>query len=406
MEEKKKVPAVRFKEFTGDWERKKLGVVFKEYSEKNHPELPPLTIVQGGGTVLRDESDRSLQYDRSSLPNYKMVNKDDFIIHLRSFEGGMEKATITGIISPAYHTFHGQNIDSRFYYAYFRSRKFIDHDLFPYVYGIRDGRSIDVEGMKKIRIPYPSHKEQKQIGDFLDGIDFFLTLRQQKLNQLKKLKSYFLQNMFPAKGKKVPKIRFKGFTGDWEQRKLGDILVDLYNGQTPSRYRKDFWNGDVNWLTSGELNRGLVSNTIEKITNAGQDSAHLRVVPKGTFVMAITGLEAAGTRGNCAILGIDTTLNQSCMALFADEKKLDSKFLFQWYRMIGEDYGIRFTQGTKQQSYNVDIVKKLEIILPEIEEQQKIGKFLYKLDNLITLHQRKTEELQRLKEFMLQNLFV
>ena len=78
-----------------------------------------------------------------------MVNKGDFIVHLRSFEGGLEKATTQGIISPAYHTFHGEKIDSRFYYAYFRSEKFINYDLFPYVYGIRDGKSIDIAGMKK-----------------------------------------------------------------------------------------------------------------------------------------------------------------------------------------------------------------------------------------------------------------
>lgn len=119
-----KVPEVRFRGFTGDWEKRKLGSIFEEYSEKNHAELPPLMIVQGGGTILRDESDRSLQYDRSNLSSYKMVNKDDFIVHLRSFEGGLEKASSQGIISPAYHTFHGEGIDARFYYAYFRSAVF------------------------------------------------------------------------------------------------------------------------------------------------------------------------------------------------------------------------------------------------------------------------------------------
>ncbi len=191
-----KVPQIRFKGFSGDWEQRKLGEVFKEYSEKNHPELPPLTIIQGEGTIFRDDSDRSLQYDRSCLPNYKMVNKGDFIVHLRSFEGGLEKATTQGIISPAYHTFHGEKIDSRFYYAYFRSEKFINYDLFPYVYGIRDGKSIDIAGMKKILIPFPSQSEQKRIGDFIGSLDLFLTLYQRQLNQLQSVKKFMLQNMF------------------------------------------------------------------------------------------------------------------------------------------------------------------------------------------------------------------
>lgn len=116
--------------------------------------MPALTIIQGGGTIRRDESERNLQYDKASLAGYKVVNVGDFIVHLRSFEGGLERATSLGIISPAYHTFHGEGIDSRFYYTYFRSHRFISNDLKPHVYGIRDGRSIDIDGMKTIDIPY------------------------------------------------------------------------------------------------------------------------------------------------------------------------------------------------------------------------------------------------------------
>ncbi|WP_196600487.1 restriction endonuclease subunit S [Pectinatus frisingensis] len=204
---------------------------------------------------------------------------------------------------------------------------------------------------------------------------------------------------------KVPKLRFPGFTDAWEQHKLGDIIDGLYNGQTPSRFRDDFWNGDINWLSSGELNRSVVKMTSEKITAAGQDNANLRIVPKNTFVMAITGLEAVGTRGNCGILGINTTLNQSCMAVFVNKKTLSTQFLFQWYKMIGEDYGIRFTQGTKQQSYNATIIKDLDICLPKVEEQSKIGIFLSNIDNLINLHQRKLSHLQAKKKSLLQKMF-
>jgi len=203
----------------------------------------------------------------------------------------------------------------------------------------------------------------------------------------------------------IPNIRFKGFNGDWEQRKLGDVIADLYNGQTPSRFKEEYWNGDISWLSSGELNRGHVNHSIENITKAGQESAHLRLIPRGTFVMAITGLEAPGTRGNCAILDFETTLNQSCMALFPKKDMLTSEFLFQWYRKVGEDYGIRFTQGTKQQSYNAEIIKDLDICLPKVDEQKKISDYLDYIDNLITLHQRKCEEIKELKKYMLQKMF-
>jgi len=196
MNKENKTPLIRFKGFSDDWEQRKLGEVFVEYSQKNHTELPPLTIIQGGGTVLRDESDRNLMYDKANLSNYKMVRKGDFIVHLRSFEGGLELATNTGVISPAYHTLHGDDTDSRFYYSYFRSRKFIDNDLTPHVYGIRDGRSIDIEGMKTINIPYTSFAEQKAIGDYISNLDNLITLHQRKVEKLKNIKKSMLQKMF------------------------------------------------------------------------------------------------------------------------------------------------------------------------------------------------------------------
>lgn len=195
-----KKPEIRFEGFTDDWEQRKLGEVFEEYSEKNHEELPPLTIIQGGGTILREESDRALQYDKSSLSGYKMVKKNDFIVHLRSFEGGLEKANTDGIISPAYHTFHGENTDSRFYYPFFRSKRFIDTLLKPHVYGIRDGKSIDIEGMKSIMIPVPSYKEQQAIGGYIETLDHLITLHQRKCDEIKEIKKFMLQNMFPQKG--------------------------------------------------------------------------------------------------------------------------------------------------------------------------------------------------------------
>lgn len=195
-----KKPEIRFAGFTDDWEQRKLGEVFQEYSEKNHPELPALTIIQGGGTVLREESERKLQYDKSSLAGYKMVREDDFIVHLRSFEGGLEKSNHNGLISPAYHTFHGDEVDSRFYYPYFRSYEFIKHKLVPHVYGIRDGRSIDIDGMKTIEIPWTLYEEQKKIGDYIESLDTLITLHQRKCDELKEFKKYMLQNMFPQKG--------------------------------------------------------------------------------------------------------------------------------------------------------------------------------------------------------------
>ena len=169
---------VTMRALVSSWEQRKLGEVFEEYSDKGHPELPALTIIQGGGTVRRDESNRNLQFDSDSLSNYKTVNPGDFIVHLRSFEGGLEKATHRGLISPAYHTFRSGGASSDFYYLYFRSNRFINTDLKPHVYGIRDGRSIDIEGMTTILIPWTNVEEQELIGSFFTDLDNLITLHQ------------------------------------------------------------------------------------------------------------------------------------------------------------------------------------------------------------------------------------
>ena len=252
MVERANAPEIRFAGFADPWEQRKLGEVFEEYSEKNRADLPPLTIIQGGGTVYRDESNRNLQFDKNSLSNYKAVDPDDFIVHLRSFEGGLEKATCCGLISPAYHTFHGDGIDSDFYYLYFRSKRFIDTDLKPHVYGIRDGRSIDVDGMKTISIPWATINEQRAIGGFFKSLDSLLTLHQRKHDKLVQLKKSMLDKMFPKPGETEPEIRFAGFTDPWEQRKLGDCF-DFLQNNTLSRADLNSESGGARNIHYGDI---------------------------------------------------------------------------------------------------------------------------------------------------------
>ena len=116
---------VRYKADDGsdfpDWEEKKMTDLFTRIVEKNRTDLPALTIIQGQGTVRRDESDRRISYDSKGLKNYKVVRKDNFIVHLRSFEGGLEIANQDGIVSTAYHVYQGNaNVNPKFYYPYFQ----------------------------------------------------------------------------------------------------------------------------------------------------------------------------------------------------------------------------------------------------------------------------------------------
>lgn len=374
-----------------------MGDVFKEYSEKNHTELSALTIIQGGGTVKREDSDRNLMYDTSNLSNYKMVRKDDFIVHLRSFEGGLEKSSLDGIISPAYHTFHSDMADSRFYYPYFRSYEFIKHKLVSHVYGIRDGRSIDIDGMKTIEIPYTSIEEQRKIGDYLDCLDHLITLHQRKCEQTKKLKKYMLQKMFPQNGAKVPEIRFDGFTYDWEQRKLGEVLISLQNN-TLSRadlsnetgIAKNVHYGDV-LIKFGDVldvsREQLPMIKDEKIL----DKYKASFLQNGDVIIADTAedttvgkcSEIAGLRDEVVLSGLHTIP-------YRPVEKFATGYL-GYYLNSGayHDQLIPLMQGIKVTSISKSAMQDTDIVYPKsTEEQAMIGSYFQSLDHLITLHQR------------------
>lgn len=396
MQDNEKKPALRFKGFTDPWEQRKLGEVFEEYSEKNHAELPPLTIIQGGGTIRRDESERALQYDKSSLSNYKMVNKDDFIVHLRSFEGGLEKASSQGIISPAYHTFHGEDVDSRFYYAYFRSKNFINKDLKPHVYGIRDGRSIDIEGMKTIRIPWASYPEQKSIGDFLTHLDTLITLHQRKYEKLVNIKKSMLDKMFPQNGASVPEIRFKGFTDPWEQRKVGTLIED-YTEKTVTQNQYPV-------LTSSQQ-QGIVLQedyfADRQVTT--DNNVGYYVLPKGYFTYRSRSDTDVFVFNRNNI--VDKGIISYYYPVFAP-KSCDSNFLLR--RL---NHGIKkqlsmAAEGTGQKVLAHAKFKNMAVDVPSQSEQEKIGTILEELDTLITLHQRKLEKLQNIKKSCLEKMFV
>lgn len=392
--ETKKAPTIRFRGFTDDWEQRKLGEIFTERSEKKHEYLPPLTIIQGCGTVRRDEMDRELIYDKSSLSNYKLVKKNDFIVHLRSFEGGLEKSNIEGIVSPAYHIFHGEKINTEFYYSFFRSNDFINHKLVPFVYGIRDGRSIDIAGMKTIKIPYPSVNEQNRIGTLIGQLNSLIALHQRKLAQLKKLKKYFLQNMFPAKGEKVPRIRFKGFTGDWEQRKLGDfgavaMCKRIFKDQTSEK-------GDIPFYKIGTF--GGVPDAYIPRELFNEYKQMYPYPEKGDILIS-----ASGSIGRTVeYTGEDAYFQDSNIVWLRHDKSIVNLFLKYLYEVI-QWAGIE--GSTIKRLYN-DNILTTEVMIPSVQEQEKIGAYLDSIDHLITLHQRKLDQLQTMKKFMLQNLFI
>ena len=199
----------------------------------------------------------------------------------------------------------------------------------------------------------------------------------------------------------VPNLRFPEFQEEWEESTIGEEF-DLYSGNTPSRLNKEHFNGAINWISSGELKGHYIADTKEKISDEAAKT--LKMLPIGTFVIAIYGLEADGVRGTGSITKTEATISQACMA-FISKGKVQNEFLYSWYKKHGNVIGIRYAQGTKQQNLSYDIIEKFKIAYPTFQEQEKLNKFIALLDERIATQNKIIEDLKKLKSAISENLF-
>lgn len=190
-------------------------------TDKNHPDETVLTIVQGKGTLPREQAGRNIHYDDASLSNYKMVQKGDFIIHLRSFEGGLEMANENGIVSPAYTILRGKKPhSSRFYEAYFHTDEFVNHVLSKSVEGIRDGRQISYDAFKWLGLPYCSPSEQAKIAELFSVLTKRIEKQTVLVDSLKKYKRGAIDGLLSRK------LHFQT-TSSWREMKISELFSPI-----------------------------------------------------------------------------------------------------------------------------------------------------------------------------------
>lgn len=198
-------------------------------------------------------------------------------------------------------------------------------------------------------------------------------------------------------------MRFPEFQGEWCISTIGEQF-DLYSGNTPSRLNKEHFEGNVNWITSGELKEHYISDTKEKISEDAATANNLKLLHPGTFVIAIYGLEADGVRGTGSITCKESTISQACMA-FTQKGDVKNEFLYSWYKKHGNIIGIKYAQGTKQQNLSYDILEKFHIAFPSQDEQDKLIKFISLLDERIATQSKLIEDLKKLKSAISKLLF-
>lgn len=383
-----------------EWDTPKAKEIFSSVSDKKYNEnLEVLSATQDRGVIPRSQVDIDIKYDKSSVLGYKKVSKGNYVISLRSFQGGIEYSEYDGLVSPAYIVLkEKREICQLFFKTYFKTDDYIKR-LAVATYGIRDGKSISFEDFGTLRIPFPPLFEQEKIAEILQTQDKLIELQQKKIEELKKLKKAYLSKMFPKKGCNVPEIRFPGFTDPWEQRKLGDI-ADIVGGGTPSTGNQSYWDGDIDWYAPAEIADQIYANSSQKkITGLGYENSSAKMLPPGTVLFT----SRAGI-GKTAILTRKGCTNQGFQSIVPHRGELDSYFIFSRTEEL-KRYGELVGAGSTFVEVSGKQMAVMELMMPPtMREQQTIGGFFQQLDHLITLHQRKLEEMKKYKKSLMQLL--
>lgn len=385
--ETKKAPTIRFRGFTDDWEQRKLSKVVSVCSGMDYKHLSTgnIPVYGTGGYML--SVNKALSYDRDAI-------------------GIGRKGTIDKpyILRAPFWT-----VDTLFY-AIPQNEACIDfvYDLFQNVNWKKKDESTGVPSLSKVAINntnviIPSEAEQRKIGSFTSQLDILLTLHQRKLDQLKKLKKYFLQNMFPAKGEKVPRIRFKGFTGDWEESKLGDLVL-IERGGSPRPIDAYITNDTegLNWvkISDAPAQGRYITSTAEKIKSEGLSKT--RQVFPGDLI-----LSNSMSFGKPYIMAISGCIHDGWLLIRNNQSIFNITFLCYLLgtNQLLDQYKI-FAAGSTVNNLNKELVSKAWVSYPNKEEQEYISQFLELIDGKISFYQHKVENLKTLKKYMLQNMFI
>ena len=403
-------PNIRFKGFTDDWEQRKVAEITKfhkqgfytteDYSEKKKYYLLRGTNLTENKLILKDTP--KIDATEKDYQAFK-TEVGDFLI-VRSGTVGTYGIVYEDI--PA--IFGSYLIDFRF------DMEQVTNEFFGYFYQSESFKSqlrqivqqsantnINAENIKSTSIMLPIIDEQKKIGDYLAQLDHLITLHQRKCDETKKLKKFMLQKMFPKNGEKIPEIRFAGFTNDWEQRKLGE-LVSFSKG---SGYSKgDLKENGTPIILYGRLytKYETVISEVDTFVDAKENS----VYSKGGEVIVPGSGETAEDISIASVVKKSGVLLGGDLNIITPPKDMDAAFLaISISNGKSHNDMAKMAQGKSVVHLHNSDLAKIDFPYPSYEEQCKISRSFSKIDRLITLHQRKCDQLKQIKKYMLQNMF-
>ena len=409
---KKKKPEIRFKGFTDDWEQRKLGNIASKVKIKNNGMTYTETFTNSaeqGIISQRDYFDHDVS-NAENIDGYYIVENNDFVYNPRISSsapvGPINRNTLgrTGVMSPLYTVFRISDNDYVYMEWLFKSNSWHKFMFLNGDSGARADRfSIKDSIFFDMPIPVPCIEEQKQVGEYFSKLDNLITLHQRKLNKLKEVKKSMLEKMFPQNGEKKPQIRFCGFNSTWEQRKLGEYLdVSNKKNQRGVYDKKD--------VLSVSGNFGIVNQIeFQGRSFAGVSVVNYGVVETGDVVYTKSPLKSNPygiIKANKGKAGIVSTL----YAVYKPKDNADSTFIQTYFeqdtRMNNYMHPLVNKGAKNDMKVSAENALKGEVIFSKIEEQKQISVFFERLDNLITLHQRKLEKLNKIKKAMLEKMFV
>ena len=401
-------PKIRFKGFTDDWEQRKLGDLVEKYEDP--VETPTEGYMRLGIRSHAKGTFHNYVEKGKELETAKMfrVAADKFIVNITF---GWEHAVAITDENDAgklvSHRFPQYSFNEGMVPKFFRylilDENFKHHLELSSPGGAGRNRVLKLNEMLEYKMSFPSEEEQKKIASYFDNLDNLITLHQRKCDETKKLKKYMLQKMFPQKNEKKPEIRFAGFTDDWEQRKLGE-LGSLKNGMNFSKEAMGIGFPFVNL-------QNIFGNNVIDVTNLGKAMASDSQLKdynllNGDVLFVRSSVRLQGV-GEAALVpqNLENTTYSGFIIRFRDEYGLDNNFK----RFLFGIESVRnqiIAQATNSANKNISqtVLENLCLKIPNKSEQENIGLYFSNLDKLITLHQRKLDEMKKQKKALMQLL--
>ena len=382
-----KRPKLRFPGFDDPWKVLKAEELFQNITDRNHPDETVLTIIQGKGTLPREQAGRNIHYDDASLSNYKKVEQGDFIIHLRSFEGGLEMANEAGIVSPAYTILRCKRPHSSLFYdAYFHTDEFINHNLSKSVEGIRDGRQISYEAFKWLGIPYCEPTEQEKISTLFSAFNERIAKQRDLVESLKKYKRGVVKAIM------TKQIRFVDKNGkpypEWSACTLQDA-VDFLDGQ-----RKPLESAD-RAKRQGKYPYYGASGIIDSIDDY--------IFDEPLILLGEDGANIINRSSPLCFIATGKYWVNNHAHVMRPHKGQNIRFLRELLESL--DYA-RYNTGTAQPKLNQEKCRTIPLSLPIYEEQCHIADFLAALEHKCAQENEELEGILQTKNALMQQLFI